>query len=213
MGRLNFLCDSTTPYHVTNRCINKEWFAQPMDVVWNIFTNSLQFAIYAFELKVHAFVLMNNHFHLLVSAPNGNLSSAMGYWQSSVGRELAHSAGRLNHIFARRFKRCRIGTYQYYLNAYKYVYLNPVKAEIVTNIEEYKYSTLPGIIGLAHADLSVWDDILIEDVSATLKWLNRNPKDELYDAVGRALRRSKFKLPTQGSLELKRMREDPDFIL
>ncbi|MCB9024791.1 MAG: barstar family protein [Bdellovibrionaceae bacterium] len=61
------------PYHVSARCINKEWFHIPMENVWDIFCRQLTYISWVYDAKVHAFVLKNNHFHLLVSTPRSNL--------------------------------------------------------------------------------------------------------------------------------------------
>ncbi len=55
-----------SPYHITARCINKEWFRLSIPTVWSVMEDYLYLVATAFEIKVRAFVLMSNHFHLIV---------------------------------------------------------------------------------------------------------------------------------------------------
>jgi hypothetical protein len=83
----------------------------------------------------------------------------------------------------------------YYLHAYKYFYRNPVHAGLCTRVEEYPYSTLRGLVGLAHTLIPVAEDeTLFSDVHGTLEWLNKKPNENSWIDVGNALRKSKFKL-------------------
>ena len=83
----------------------------------------------------------------------------------------------------------------YYLHAYKYFYYNPVKAGICARVEDYKYSTLRGLLGLDHLLVPVTEDTtLFSDVEGTLRWLNQRPDDNHWDAVKKALKKQQFKL-------------------
>lgn len=168
-----------------------------MDEVWILMTNQLYLVKHAFDLRVHSFVLMNNHYHLIVSAPKANLSAAMAYFQNQTSRELTHASRRENLTWSGRFFRCRLGSHQYFLNTYKYIYQNPLRAGICKYAEEYRYSTLAGLV--AGQLLSVpleYDSIIFDgDFDRTLRWINAlSNKDDL-DAIRKALRRSDFKLP------------------
>ena len=187
MPRKHFVCDHTVPYHVYNRCINKDWFNQPLDEVWNIFTTYLWFIGVAFDVRIHAFVLMSNHFHLLISAPNGNLSEAMRYFLSMTSRELVKTSDRINHTYAHRFGRSRLGTYQYYLNAYKYIFYNPIDAGIVTQTQQYPYSSLGVNFHKINFGVPISDDIFYSDPVATLAWINKAPNKEQCELVKNAL--------------------------
>ena len=57
-----------------------------------------------FGVRVHAYVLMDNHYHLLVSTPQGNLSAAMQWLGVSYSVWFNRRHGRAGHLFQGRFK-------------------------------------------------------------------------------------------------------------
>ena len=116
------------PYHITARCINREWFDLPLPTVWSIMEDYLFLLSSTHNLNVHSFVLMANHFHLLVSAPQGNLSEALLYFMRESSKQITHFSGRINQTFGNRNHKTHIASYHHYLNTYKYVYQNPVQA-------------------------------------------------------------------------------------
>lgn len=198
MGRKQFNCHTEFPYHITARCINRDWFAVDISVVWKIMTMHLSFISFAFNIRIHAFVLMNNHFHLIALAPDGNLSEAMRFFMSESGRDLRRLSTRVNCTYGTRFHRSLLSSPQYYLHAYKYLYHNPVQAGICESVEDYPYSTLSALLGKSRFDVPIYDDFnwsTIDSRSLTLNWLNRKPHELQWDIVRRSLRKSAFKLP------------------
>lgn len=190
-----FVNSPELPYHITNRCINKEWFRQPMEEVWEIFSLQLAFVAFAFNLRVHAFVLMSNHYHLLVTTPDKNLSRAINYFQAETSKYLVKSAQRINHTWARRFKRCEISNDHYFKSVYKYLYRNPVAGGMCDDVLDYKYSSLPGLIGMKRLEFPVQDPFLIEASEDIISWLNIVPDPVATEDLRRALNRNKFSLP------------------
>lgn len=80
------------------------------------------------------------------------------------------------------------------MNAYKYNYFNPVKAGVVERCENYRFSTLRGLLGYEKLLVPVVEDtLLIPDVEGTLDWLNRHPPKNHLDAIKSALRKAEFK--------------------
>jgi len=183
------------PYHVTGRCINREWFRLPMNDVWQIMQEELFFIAHAFEVQIHSFVLMNNHFHLLISTPRANLSLAMQRLMKASSFRLTRAGNRINQTYSGRYWRCTINKYHYFLHAYKYVYLNPVETGIVSCAEEYPFSTLNGLLGSKTILIPVIEDtLLFNDVEDTLAWVNERPTKKNWEAVSTALKKNKFQL-------------------
>ncbi|WP_168196379.1 transposase [Bdellovibrio sp. NC01] len=197
MGRKQFINQSEYPYHVTARCINKEWFSQNPEVVWEVMTRNLYFINHAFNLRIQAFVLMSNHFHMLVRAPDGNISEAMKFFMTQTSKEISKLSKRINHCYGGRFHRTLIASPLYYLHAYKYVYRNPVTAGLVERVEDYKFSSLHGVLGNSWMEVPVQEDDNWgnwETRQATLAWLNTAPLEEDWDLVRKALKRPEFVL-------------------
>ena len=147
MARPPTILQSEFPYHVGARSINQDWFSIPMEMVWEIMVSQLYFIHHAYEVEILAFVLMNNHFHFLLRTPLANLSSAMGWFMRETSRALTRAGNRINMSYGSRHYRSIINTDHYLLNAYKYVYHNPIHAGICANVMDYQFSTLPGLLG------------------------------------------------------------------
>ena len=167
-----------------------------MKTVWDIFSTNLYFASHCFGIKVHAFILMSNHYHMLVSAPQCNLSKAIGYFQKSCTNEINLRTGNINQLWGGRFGRSQIDSHKYLETAYKYIYRNPVDAGICSSVEDYEWSSLQFVLGRQRYEFPVYDDLVDEITSkAELVWLNQDPGEIKRQSVRRALRRTKFQLP------------------
>ncbi len=195
MPRSNFT-PTGDPYHVGARCINKEWFSSPTDVVWNIFGDQLYLTEKAFNLKIHSFVLMSNHFHMLITTPNANLDQAMNYLLREVSKAINRENGNINQVFGGPYHWSVIKSRIYYEFAYKYVYRNPVEARICSRVESYPYSTLRGLMGLDRLPFPAFDNMnLISNPAQRLSWLNSPyPDMEVLETIRNALKKQEFEL-------------------
>ncbi len=191
------------PYHVTNRSNNREWFSLPIEEVWAIFSPILLTAIVRYEVNLMAFVLMDNHFHLIVQTPRANLGRFMNYVTREVSRAIGRRTGRINHVFGGRYKSCLLRDPQSVAHAYKYVYRNPVDAGLSKTCEDYPFSTLNRLLG-NHSPFPVADSLVCgmglipTNVPARLRWLNEPFPEEQRDMIRRALRRREFAFTTRG---------------
>lgn len=197
MGHNIFLNHTELPYHVTARCINREWFSLDMHVVWEVMVRHLFFVNFAFNLRIHAFVLMSNHFHMIVRTPDANLSQAMAYFMRETSRELTKLGNRENQTYGGRFHRSLLSSPLYYLHAYKYLYRNPVKAGLCRRVQDYPFSSLQGLLGETWLEVPVCEDdhwSSLASRESTLLWLNAAPSEEHWDQVRTALKHPSFYL-------------------
>ncbi len=207
MPRKVLALTSQFPYHISARCLNKEWFDIPLREVWKIFEEYLHFIHFSFNIDIHAFVLMSNHFHLLVRAPEGNLSQAMNYFMRETSRQIGYSAGRINQTYGGRFLRSQIQSHHYYLNAYKYIYRNPIEAGVCEKAEEYKFSSLGLLVGKSKSIIPIVEDItLFSDVEGTLNWINTGQEKEVYEVLRKAMRKKVMEFA------IDRLRQRPHFL-
>ncbi len=149
---------SINPFHITARGVNKEPFKIPLEEVWDIMQDYLFFISKAYEIQIHAFVLMRNHWHLIASSANGHLSSAMNYLMRDSSRAILHEAHRINQTYGGRHFKSELATTSYYLNAYKYLYRNPVAAGLVDKCEDYQFSSLSGLLGARKMHIPIVED-------------------------------------------------------
>mgnify|MGYP003390198758 CR=1 FL=1 len=132
----------TNFYHITARSNNKEFFYLPILNVWEIIIRKLSSLQSQYDLKIAAFVLMNNHFHLLLLNPKEDIYRIMYFFMKEVTLEIQKCTGRINKIFGARYKGTMIDNYGYLVNVYKYIYRNPIEVGLCDKAELYPYSTL-----------------------------------------------------------------------
>ena len=194
MGRAKAILQSEFPYNISARCINKEWFQIPMDVVWEIFCEELNRTHKEYEMQIHSFVLMSNHFHLIATTPMANVSQCMHQFMHRTSRRLTREGNRINETYAGRHFKCILQHNNYYLNAYKYNYRNPVAAGLCESAENYKYSTLQGLISPAKQKIKIIEDsTFLTNPEGTLEWINTSPRQELVEGFKFGLKHQFFK--------------------
>jgi|GEM_PF-204725 REP element-mobilizing transposase RayT len=194
MPRPKRIYSDVFPYHVSTRCINREWFGLPRPVLWNLFEDYLYGAHHFYGLLIHAFMLMDNHFHLLSSTPGANIDEVMRYFLTETSREISRMTGRINQTYGGPYRASLINNMGYYHHAYKYLYRNPVKAGICPRVEDYPYSTLRGVLGLQKCIIPMVPDFYLFDTSTeqTLAWLNTANPQETDERIRKGLHRSAF---------------------
>jgi len=94
------------------------------------------------NVYIFAFCVMNNHAHLLLSAESIHLiTEYMKIVNIEYARYYNTENNRVGYVFRDRFKSEVIQNEQYLLNCLAYIHYNPVKAGIVKNAQEYRYSS------------------------------------------------------------------------
>jgi len=194
MARKKLILSPDCVYHVLNRSNNKEFFYIPIHEAWAIFCEVLSLSSVLYKTEIYSFVLMSNHYHLIVAAPSRNLHLFMRHFQTETTRRIQKQSGRINHVFGTRYKWSCLWTSAAYALAYKYVLRNPVKAEICTQVDAYPYSSLT-------LDLPIADRIgglavqVPQDHATRLEWLNKPTQKKTDEVIRRALRRKEFSIP------------------
>jgi putative transposase len=92
------------------------------------------------RLSCHAYCLMSTHYHLVVGCTRGALSGALCEVNGIYARGFNRRHGRFGHLFAERFSARRIESEDYLYEACSYVLLNPVKAGLCAQIEDWPWS-------------------------------------------------------------------------
>lgn len=189
MPRKPLIRSKTLPYHVTSRTNNKEWFSLKLSEVWKIAQRTLKEASHVHPVSVVSFVLMNNHYHLILHTPEGNLDKFMYEFNKRFALEIKRRSGHINHIFGGRYKWCLIESQKYYMNCYRYVYQNPIRAGLVERCEEYPYSSLRSLVSVEPFSVPLHDSFGFKDLYV-LNWLNEAIKDEDKEDLRKKLARS-----------------------
>jgi putative transposase len=142
MPRKKLIRTKVFPYHITTRSNNKDFFYLNTESIWSLFLKHLDILKTDYQCRIHAFVLMSNHYHLVLSTPQENISEAIMYLNGSIAKEANKKAKRENHFWGNRYKWCVINNEKYFWNAIKYVFNNPVRAGLTHFVEDYQFSSL-----------------------------------------------------------------------
>jgi hypothetical protein len=101
-----------------------------------------------FRLLLHAYCLMNNHYHLLLETPEGNLSKALRQLNGVYTQAFNRRHGRVGHVLQGRFKAILVDRDSYLLELCRYVVLNPVRARITRKADTYRWSSYRATAGM-----------------------------------------------------------------
>ena len=106
-------------------------------------------AVERYEIKIHTYCLMTNHYHLLTETPHPNLSQAIKWINVSYAAYFNRKRRRCGHLFQGRFKAILIDADEYLKHLSRYIHLNPVRARMVDLCKDYPWSSYPAFSGYA----------------------------------------------------------------
>ena len=133
-------------YHVMNRGRRRENIFHD-DVYYQMFIQTLEEAALRFNIEVHAYCLMTNHYHLLLKTPEGNLQRAMRHIGGVYTQRYNRLKGCDGSLFRGRYKSILVDCDEYLLHVSKYIHLNPIEAKLVDALDEYQWSSYPAYVG------------------------------------------------------------------
>jgi putative transposase len=134
-------------YHVMNRGDRREpIFRDEAD--HRRFLETLTEACAKTDWQVHAYCLMNNHFHLVMETPDANLVSGMRWFLSTYTARFNRRHKLFGHLFSGRYKSLIVdGSGSGYLRTVcDYVHLNPVRARLLRpgqKLRDFPWSSWP----------------------------------------------------------------------
>jgi len=181
MPRPLLIRSETNPYHVTSRSQNKEFFPIPISKVWEIMLEELKNASKEYDLAVHAFVLMGNHFHLLCHTPRGNIDEVMMNF-------LRRTSKRMNTKWDQPYKWSLIDSQTHYYQVYRYIFQNPVRIGLCKRVEDYPYSTLNDVPITLHSFIPM----SFAGKEGELIWLNEKYEKDDEVLIKLGLRKHQF---------------------
>jgi putative transposase len=164
-------------YHITARGNERRWIYRD-DKDRRHFCELLEEMVGQFDLVLHGFVLMDNHYHLLVELREANLSRAVQWLNVSYSVWFNRRHGRSGHLFQGRYKSVILDAEQWAVGLSRYIHLNPVRTsrqglnktqqqrirvgagdapeaalvrERTTTLRRYRWSSYRAYVGLAKA--------------------------------------------------------------
>ena len=121
----------------------------------------LESASQRYDAVIHAFCLMDNHYHLLIETPFGNLFRIMRHINGAYTTYFNVKRARFGHLFQRRYKAIPVEIDEYAKELSRYMHLNPVRAERVKTPEEYEWSSYRFYIGEAKPAKWLYRDFIL----------------------------------------------------
>lgn len=131
-------------YHVLNRGnYRRDLFAGAGAA--ESFRDCLFEAVTKFGWRLHAFVIMRNHFHLAIETPEPNLSEGMRWLQATWAARFNRFRGEVGRPFQGRYKALHVEPGHALAQVAHYIHLNPVRAKSVTaeRLLDHRWSSLP----------------------------------------------------------------------
>jgi len=133
-------------YHITSRGNEqKAVFKSSRDR--GKFLEYLESAVKRYDAIIHTYCLMDNHYHLLLETPSGNLSRIMAHINGAYTNYFNTKRERAGHLFQGRYKAILVEADEYAQELSRYIHLNPVRAKIVQLPEEYEWTSYGYYIG------------------------------------------------------------------
>jgi REP element-mobilizing transposase RayT len=135
-------------YHVTSRGNErKAVFKSKRDRLK--FLEYLESATSRYDASMHIYCLIDNHYHLLIETPAGNLPQIMRHINGAYTTYFNVTRGRSGHLFQGRYKAILVEIDAYAKELSRYIHMNPVRAGIVSLPGEFEWSSYQAYIGAA----------------------------------------------------------------
>lgn len=135
-------------YHVTSRGNERKPIFKH-DGDRKLFLDTLAQVNKRLHLICHAYCLMDNHYHLVIETPDGNLSKGMRQLNGIYTQSYNKQHGRVGHLFQGRFKGILVQKDSHFLEVCRYIVLNPVRANTTSHPRHYKWSSYQATAGIA----------------------------------------------------------------
>ena len=113
-----------------------------------IFLDTLGEVVERTGWKLHAFVLMGNHYHLLIETPEANLVDGMRWFQGTYTQRFNSRHKLWGHLFQGRYKALLVDAGEYFRTVSDYIHLNPARARCFDlesgKLADYQWSSFTG---------------------------------------------------------------------
>jgi putative transposase len=173
-------------YHIMNRGRRSEAvFLDNNDYL--MFLELLKEIKELWNVNIAAYCLMTNHYHILLQTPDSNISRAMRHLNSIYTQRFNKVHGLDGSLFRGRFKSVLVYDDSHLLELVRYIHKNPVKATMVKEIGDYKWSSYKGYISYSKAWEWLYKDFIFLKLTSKKKgrlkhfieFMEKDDSDEL----------------------------------
>jgi putative transposase len=153
-------------YHVMNRGRRgEEVFAGQKD--YSQFIEILKETASIWKLRIAAYCLMPNHYHLLVQTPNGNLSRCQRHIDGVYTQRFNRAHGVDGPLFRGRYKSILVEADSYLLPLVRYIHRNPVRAGLTKTSTGYVWSSHRGYLSSSENGRWLYKEFILSMLSGT----------------------------------------------
>ncbi len=114
-----------------------------------MFVDLLEETVDTWNIRISAYCLMPNHYHILVQTPDANLSRSMRHINGVYTQRFNRKHGCDGQLFRGRYKSILVSADSHLLQLVRYIHRNPVKACLVNNLDDYVWSSHKGYLSIA----------------------------------------------------------------
>ena len=158
MGRTNRVVIPGIPHHITQRGVRRQQVFFSHDD-YTLFTNLLRHFLKKTDLRVLAWCLMPNHYHILVTPPHSkSLAEFFAPLHRTYSFIINQREGWSGHLWQERYNSFPVDN-DHTMAAARYIELNPLRAKLVNSPDEYPWSS-------AQAHLTSQEDGITDLVSS-----------------------------------------------
>ena len=149
-----------TWYHVTNRGHNRKDVVRD-EADCRLLSSLLYEATAETGIQIHSFVFMPNHIHLLIFDPDGSLSRAMKHVMGVYAQAFNSKYSQDGALWKGRFYSLVVQSEAHLIELPRYIENNPVKAGMIDDPVNYKWSSHRSLLGLDAAPNFLSTDVVI----------------------------------------------------
>ena len=132
----------------------------------------------------HAYCLMNNHYHLVIETPDGNLSKGMRQLNGVYTMRFNRRHGSVGHVFQGRYKAIVVQKESHLLEVCRYVVLNPVRVKVVEAPERWRWSSYRAAAGMEKAHPCLTTDWVLGQFGSKRRTAEKRYRAFVMDGIG-----------------------------
>ncbi len=171
-------------YHITSRGNEKKpVFKDRLDR--QTFLDILHRVNNRYNWVCHAYCLMDNHFHLLIETPDGNVSLGMRQLNGVYTQAFNRHYRRIGHLFQGRYKAILIEKDEHLLEVSRYIVLNPVRAGAVERPGDWPWSSYRATAGMKRPHPSLHKEWILSQMSNEKGKAERGYRRFVADGLGK----------------------------
>ena len=174
-------------YHITSRGNERKPIFKSKEDRQR-FLGYLQSSHEKYGAIVHAYCLLPNHYHLLLETPRSNLSQVLHHMNASYTTYFNLKWKRSGHLFQGRYKAILVEKEVYAQELSRYIHLNPLRAGLVKDLVEYRWSSFRCHIGLEKSPSWLETGMILGDFGSTQSKAQRAYRSFVEGAVESEIR-------------------------